>query len=389
MRHMTSRRYNIQGTTGRPERSLDLSPVRGVVNGACALVTGGGGSIGSALSLALCKLGAREVVALDSSEHALANLLAAAPDPDRQRLREVIASVRERVRLHDIVRRATPDVVFHAAALKHVHLGDRHPTECVLTNLVGVKNTLDAADAHGASLFVFISSDKAAAPTSVMGACKRLAELYIQGRNARGSGARAISVRFGNVLGSQGSVVEVFERQIAAGGPVTLTHRHMQRYFMSIDEAVGLILLAASRAPLPAAPASYLLDMGAPVQILHLAQRMIAASGREIEIVETGVREGEKFDEELYDEFESLSHTGVEGLLAVTSHAGRFPSDRDIDRIGAIAGKGDEAGARSAVFELLHECLSAANAPRRTEANATRRRQAGAGSLRTSDDHVG
>lgn len=376
----------------RAPRRLDLSRAQDLLSGSNALVTGGGGSIGAALTRALCGLGSRGVASLDASEHALANLLATARDPERARICEVIANVREPDRIHDVVRRTAPDVVFHAAALKHVHLGDRHPTECILTNLVGVKNVLDAATAHGAPLFVFVSSDKAAAPTSVMGACKRLAELFIQGRNVACAGPRAISVRFGNVLGSQGSVVEIFERQIAAGGPVTLTHRHMQRYFMSIDEAVGLILLAASLGVQSTAPTSYLLDMGAPVKILHLAQRMIAASGRDIEIVETGVREGEKFDEELYDEFETLNHTDVEGLLAIRSHASRAPTDNEIDQLEAIARQGDETGARTAVFQLLNDCLGsnarAETSDRDFGALEPLRKRAAGGARRAHDRHV-
>jgi len=342
---------------GRGARRLDLSRVKDTVAGASALVTGGGGSIGAALARALSAHSARTITALDSSEHALANLMSVSTDLDRPKLQEVIADVRDRARLARVLERSAPDIVFHAAALKHIHLGDRHPTECILTNLVGVKNTLDAAEANGAPLLVFISSDKAAAPTSVMGACKRLAELFLQGRNAQLRPTRALTVRFGNVLGSQGSVVEVFERQISAGGPVTLTHRDMQRYFMTIEEAVGLILLATAEGAKSQEAANFLLDMGAPVKILHLAERMIKASGREIAIVETGPREGEKFDEELYDAYESLHPAGVDGLLAIRSHAARHVTDADVDRLEAIAHRGDENRARAAVFELLHACL--------------------------------
>jgi len=341
----------------RTSRSFDLAPARARIRGRSALITGGGGSIGAALSRALCKQGAREVIALDASEHALARLLSIATESEYRRIREVIGDVRDSHRLTNLMRQSSPDIVFHAAALKHVHLGDRHPGECILTNLVGLKNTLNAADAHGVGLFVFVSSDKAAAPVSVMGACKRLAEIYIQGRKYRPEGPRAITVRFGNVLGSQGSVVEVFDRQIRAGGPITLTHRDMQRYFMTIEEAVGLVLLATARAASGQDTSSYLLDMGAPLKILHLAQRMIEASGRDISIVETGAREGEKFDEELYDDHESLCPTGIEGLLALKSRPARVVTDADIDRLEEIARSGDNARARLSVFELLHTCL--------------------------------
>lgn len=354
---MTAGVSDVSKLLSRPSRSFDLSHARANINGRTALVTGGGGSIGSALALALCRLGAGKIVPLDSSEHALANLLVSVDRKDLGRYAEIICDVRDRDRIDAVLRRTAPNVIFHAAALKHVPLGDRHPTECILTNLVGVKNMLEAADVHGTQLFVFISSDKAAAPTSVMGACKRLAELYIEGRSSQSRGARTITVRFGNVIGSQGSVVKVFERQIARGGPITLTHSDMRRYFMTIDEAVGLILLAAFREARTSSASSFILDMGAPIKILHLAERMVAASGRQIKVIETGVREGEKLEEELYDQFERLTHTEIEGLLAVKSHARRTPTGAEIDALEEIARSGDEKRAHAAVFELLHECL--------------------------------
>lgn len=352
------KREAIETLLGRPARSLDLSRVRRTVAGATVLVTGAGGSIGSQLCRQLAELGCGRIVALDNSDHALIDVLTevrrAAPGAT---LKDYLCDVRDSVRLQMCMREARPDIVIHAAALKHVHMGDRHPAESVLTNLVGVRNAADAARNAGASRFLLVSSDKAAAPGSVMGACKRLSELYIDGRRRAAPDAmKMASVRFGNVFGSAGSVSEIFERQIAEGGPVTVTHRDMRRYFMTVEEAVQLILLVCAADEVGGA---YLLDMGNEVRIMELARRMIAATGAEIPIVITGVREGEKLNEQLTDEHETCDASEIEGVLCIRpSGAAEVVTDQEIMELERAVRTVSDEVVRHRVFALLDSKLA-------------------------------
>jgi O-antigen biosynthesis protein WbqV len=243
----------------------------------------------------------------------------------------VIADIRDAARLQSVMEQHRPELVFHAAALKHVPMVEANPLEGLLTNAQGTRNVADAARAVGALAMVLISTDKAVNPTSVMGASKRLAEMYCQaldiearapGRESRGM--RCITVRFGNVLGSTGSVVPLFQRQLARGGPLTVTHPDMQRYFMTVREAVGLVL-EASVAGMNARiddGGIFVLDMGEPVKIVDLARQMIRLAGlrpeQDIEIRFTGLRPGEKLFEELFHGREPPRQTGMTGLLMAT-----------------------------------------------------------------------
>jgi FlaA1/EpsC-like NDP-sugar epimerase len=341
---------DVAALLGRGARSPDMRPAREFVRGKTVLVTGAGGSIGSELCREVVAMGSRKLIALEHSDHALIDLqesLGAIRTP----LVDVLCDVRDAQRLSAVFERTRPDVVIHAAALKHVHMGERHPGESVLTNLVGVRNAVEAAAKAGVDHFLLISSDKAAAPGSVMGASKRLAELYLRGVGAT-SKMRTLAVRFGNVFGSKGSVAPLFARQIASGGPITITHPDMRRYFMTVQEAVQLILLVLARGGEESA--TYLLDMGEPVKIMDIARRMIAQANAMTAVEITGLREGEKLDEELYDDFEEVEPAGIDGVQRIRPTSEDFTiSGEDIAEIERVVRtKGDDI-VRHRVFALL------------------------------------
>lgn len=310
----------------RPERHLDIEPVRNIIRNANVLVTGGGGTIGAELSRQVAALEPSSLTILDASELNLyaidMNLGAKAPTVQ---VASRLGDVRDMARLTDVFQRAQPDLVIHAAALKHVPLMEHNLCEAVLTNVGGAVNSARAAVAVGARRFVFISTDKAVDPDNVMGATKRLAEIAVS-RIAADSRMSASMVRFGNVLGSSGSVVPLFERQIAAGGPVTLTHPGVTRYFMTVEEASSLVLQASALQAMEGAADLFVLDMGEPIRILQLAETMIRLKGlvpgEDIQIVTTGLRDGEKMHEALTYEHEQVSPTRVEGVNRVASPNG-------------------------------------------------------------------
>lgn len=339
---------------GREARSPDMRPARDFVRGQTVLVTGAGGSIGSELCREVVSMGCGKLVALEHSDHALIDLqesLGAVRPP----VIDVLCDVRDTQRLTAAFERTRPDVVIHAAALKHVHMGERHPGESVLTNLIGVRNALEAASKAGAGHFLLISSDKAAAPGSVMGASKRLAELYLRSVGAT-SKMRTLSVRFGNVFGSKGSVAPLFARQIANGGPITITHPDMRRYFMTVQEAVQLILLVLARGGDESA--TYLLDMGEPVKIVDIARRMIAQKKAMTAVAFTGLREGEKLDEELYDSFEEVEPAGIEGVQRIRPTSEEFAiTAEDIAEIERVVRTKSDDIVRHRIFALLDRRL--------------------------------
>ncbi|ACT60680.1 UDP-N-acetylglucosamine 4,6-dehydratase family protein [Hirschia baltica] len=310
----------------RPEKNLDRINVSKLISGARVFVTGAGGTIGSELVRQCASYGPSEITLYDNSEYNLyeIDMYMGKHFPNVQR-RALLGDVKEANRLRTAMKKAKPDIVLHAAALKHVPLMETNPNEAILTNVEGARLAATYAAEFGVKNFVFISTDKAVQPSNVMGASKRAAELFIQALAPQAATTNFAIVRFGNVLGSAGSVAPLFERQIKEGGPVTITDAEMTRYFMSVEEASSLVLQASalsSKSPHKEA-FLYVLDMGPPVSIVELAERMIRLKGyrpgKDIEIVFTGLRPGEKLAETVFYPKEEVSETGVDGVLSAQS----------------------------------------------------------------------
>ena len=295
------RNVDINDLLGREAVQLDLDIIEQYIKDKVILVTGAGGSIGSEMCRQVCNFAPKHLLLLEQAENALffidRDLCASFPQVSMELL---ICDITDKKRVEQIFERFKPEVVIHAAAHKHVPLMEANPGEAIKNNVIGTKTVADAADKFGASSFVMISTDKAVNPTSIMGSSKRIAELYIQDLG-KTSKTHFVTVRFGNVLGSNGSVVPIFKNQIAAGGPVTVTHPEMRRYFMTIPEASQLVLQAAAMGK--KGGEIFVLDMGEPVKIVDLAKELITLSGfrpgEDIEIIFTGARPGEKLFEEL------------------------------------------------------------------------------------------
>ncbi|MEN6471879.1 MAG: nucleoside-diphosphate sugar epimerase/dehydratase, partial [Clostridiaceae bacterium] len=308
----------------RPVVKLDMEAICGYLEGGTVLVTGGGGSIGSELCRQIAKFHPKKLVVFDIYENNAYELYVDLKRiyGDELDMEVIIGSVRDIPRLDEVFAQHKPDVVFHAAAHKHVPLMEGSPVEAVKNNVNGTFNTAKAADIAGVKRFVLISTDKAVNPTNIMGATKYLCELIVQYMNQTSKNTKYVAVRFGNVLGSNGSVIPLFRRQIAVGGPVTVTHRDMKRYFMTIPEAAQLVLQAGSMAK---QGEILLLDMGDPVSIDEFARTFIRLSGYEpdvdIKIVYTGLRPGEKMYEELLQESEVQSESDFPGILVGRTHA--------------------------------------------------------------------
>ena len=358
----------IEDLLGRAQVPLDRAGIARLVQGRRVVVTGAGGSIGSELARQVAGLGPELLVLLDNGEFALwqIDLELGETLPGVAR-RAVLADVRDAARLRAVMQDVRPDLVFHAAALKHVPMVEANPLEALLTNAAGTRNVADAARAAGAAAMVVISTDKAVNPSSVMGASKRLAEMYCQGLDtaARHSGGmRCVTVRFGNVLGSTGSVVPLFQRQLARGGPLTVTHPDMQRYFMTVREAVGLVLAASVAGTTDAAAIPdggiFVLDMGPPVKIVDLARQMIRLAGLrpevDVGIHFTGLRPGEKLFEELFHGREPAVPTGTPGLLMATPRS-VDPAiiGRAIDEIASACHGGQTRLALSVLGRMIPE----------------------------------
>lgn len=349
----------------RPQKVVERSLLRRMIEGRRVLVTGAGGSIGAELARQIASFGPAELVLIDSSEFNAYSI-----DMDLQRdfpdvvRRVYVASIRDNNRMGDIFRVHSPELVFNAAALKHVPMVERDPGEGVLTNVIGARNVADAARSAGAIAMVQISTDKAVNTTNVMGATKRVAEYYCQAQDRitleTEERTRFFVVRFGNVLGSSGSLIPLFQRQIAAGGPLTVTDQRMERYFMTIREAVQLTLLAAAQGleRRTALGEILVLDMGKPVKIIDLARRMIQLAGlrpeKDIRIEIIGRRPGEKLFEELFDAEEEVREGHVPGLRAAV------PKGVPIARLRAAILKleraalaGDEEKVRSQLADLV------------------------------------
>jgi len=315
----------------RPEVTTDTREVGALLAGKVVLVAGAGGSIGSELCRQIAAFAPKRLVITDASEFLLYTLDIELRDAFvALEIVTRIVDVRDKHRVDAIFAELRPDIVFHAAALKHVPLMEANPLEALKTNVIGTRNVADAALANEANSFIMISTDKVVNPTNVMGASKRAAESYCQALDVISTKTRFKTVRFGNVLGSNGSVVPRFQKQIAAGGPVTVTHPNMMRYFMTIPEAVSLVLHACAHAETNQSERGKImvLDMGKPVRIADLAERMIQLAGFrpriDIDIVYSGLRPGEKMVEELFDPNEIPGDRTEEGyMLAAPRFADR------------------------------------------------------------------
>ena len=310
------REVKIDDLLGREPVKLDMEGIQGYIKDRVVLVTGGGGSIGSELCRQIAAIQPKKLLILDNYEnnaYAIQNEIRSTyPEVD---LFTIIASVREKERMDEIFATHKPQVVFHAAAHKHVPLMEDNPQEAVKNNIFGTRNVAECADKYGTERFVLISTDKAVNPTNIMGASKRVAEMVIQALDKE-SNTEFIAVRFGNVLGSNGSVIPLFKEQIEKGGPVTVTHEEVTRYFMTIPEAVQLVVQTGSMAK---GGEIFVLDMGEPVKIIDLARNLIRLSGFEpdvdIEIKVVGLRPGEKLYEELLLDGEGLEDTCHEKIF--------------------------------------------------------------------------
>ena len=315
------RDVNIEDLLGREAVDLNMDEISDYLRNRVVLVTGGGGSIGSELCRQIAKFGPRKLVILDIYEnnaYEIQNELRR-KYKNELKLDTVIASVRDRDNIFDIMDNIRPDVVFHAAAHKHVPLMENAPKEAIKNNVFGTLNVAEAADRSGVRRFVMVSTDKAVNPTNVMGASKRICEMIVQAM-AKRSQTKFVGVRFGNVLGSNGSVIPLFKRQIAEGGPVTVTHKEIIRYFMTIPEAAQLVIQAGAMA---SGGEIFVLDMGDPVRIADLAEDLIRLSGfkpyDDIDIVYTGLRPGEKLYEELLMDEEIKKNTTANQKIFIGS----------------------------------------------------------------------
>ncbi len=353
----------------RPSVTIDYRRLEQFVSGKSIVVTGGGGSIGAEICDRMIAFGAAKLLVVENSEPALHAVL---ENLNGKQSAAVItgrlADIRDRERIMTLIGQFKPDIVFHAAALKHVPLLERDWDEGIKTNVFGSINVADAAASAGAAAMVMISTDKAIEPVSVLGATKRLAEMYCEAldndaarRSAEGrKPIRFISVRFGNVLASNGSVVPKFKAQIEAGGPVTVTHPDMVRYFMTIREACDLVITAATHALAPQRSdvSVYVLNMGQPVKIVDLAERIIRLSGlepgRDIQIAFTGIRPGERLHEILFAREEESSDIGISGIVAAKPVQ---PSMEAIRGWLAMLDQGLAGSERSAIFKVLRAAV--------------------------------
>jgi FlaA1/EpsC-like NDP-sugar epimerase len=356
------RNVRIEDLLGRPPVNLDLSPVRADLQNRVILLTGAAGSIGSELARQIAPFGPARLVLLDQSESDLyfvhLELSEAYPGVD---LVPVICDITHQSRLAQVYEQYRPEYVIHAAAYKHVPLMETNVLEAVRNNVLGTLLVATNAVRYGATKMLLVSTDKAIRPSSVMGATKRIAERIIFGLpNLHRAGTDFRAVRFGNVLASKGSVIPLFERQLAAGGPITVTHPLVQRYFMTIPEATQLVLQAGSLGETAGAIA--MLEMGEPVRILDLAEKLIRFSGRvpgkDIQIVFTGLRPGEKLAEEQISALEATVPTSAEKIrISQTTESAGPDLVQKLSRLFAFLDAGDRAGLLATICELVPECV--------------------------------
>ncbi len=372
---MQLRQVEIEDLLGRDSVQVDMQSIHGHIRHRRVLVTGGGGSIGSELCRQLAACQPEALIIFDIYENNAYDIqIELRRRYPSLNLIVLIGSVRDKEKVEQVFRDYRPELVFHAAAHKHVPLMETSPAEAVKNNVFGTYNVAAAADAFGTRAFVLISSDKAVNPTSIMGTTKRVCEMIIQMMDRRSTGTRYVAVRFGNVLGSNGSVIPLFREQIARGGPVTVTHKEMVRYFMTIPEAVSLVMQAGVYAR---GGEIFILDMGSPVKIDTLARNMIKLSGFEpdvdIPVVYTGLRPGEKLYEELLLEEEGLEKTAND--LIFVGHPNGF-SDEELEsslkQLRSLCAENDNRGVVQALASLVKTYNPHPEGNRKAEAYAGR-----------------
>lgn len=326
------REVNSADLLGRAVVQTDTSAISELIHGRRVLITGAGGSIGSEIARKVYPLGPSQLLLLDRDESALHGVqLSIHGQPNLTAEELILADIRDADRIDEVFAEFQPEIVFHAAALKHLALLERAPQEAIKTNIMGTQNVLAAAEKHGVDAFINISTDKAANPSSVLGLSKRITERVTAEADSRNAG-RYLSVRFGNVLGSRGSMLSVFNSQIARGGPVTVTHPDVTRYFMTIPEAVLLVLQASV---VGRGGEVLILDMGEPIRIADVADRLIRHSGRQIEIVYIGLTDGEKLHEDLLN----IGEDGTRPFHPKITHVPAVPLD-PLPHLDLVSGDG-------------------------------------------------
>jgi FlaA1/EpsC-like NDP-sugar epimerase len=352
------RPVQVEDVLGRQPVEVDLGLVASYVKGKVVLVTGAGGSIGSELCRQIARLGAAQLVLVDKAESALFEIERELVDErDFHAGITVLADTGDRTKMHEVFERHSPRVVFHAAAYKHVGMLESNPLQAVTNNILATRCLVESAIEAGVERFVLISTDKAASPKNVMGQSKAVCEWIIESFALRDDvDTRFVAVRFGNVLGSSGSVIPIFRKQIERGGPITVTSPDMTRFFMTIPEAASLVVQAGA---MGGRGQVYVLDMGEPVRILDLAKQMIRLSGKdetEIPIVYTGVRPGEKIHEVLWNDHEIVgptSHPKIQrAARAVIDHGWLDESIAELER---LAQEGDADGAVAKLRSMIEE----------------------------------
>ena len=347
---------------GRHAKTLDMQPVERMLENKTVMITGAGGTIGSELVRQIAGHNTKQIVLVDASEMNLYNIDQMLSLAGNISFSTYLGDVRDRAHMEEIFKEEKPDIILHAAALKHVPLMEANPIATVLTNVGGTKVIIDLALEYGAESFTLISTDKAVSPSNIMGASKRIAEMMTLASTMNEADISSSAVRFGNVLASNGSVIPLFEKQIENGGPVTVTDRKVTRYFMTKEEAAALVLQAAALngGQRKEVSAIYVLDMGEPVNITHLAKQLIRlrglVPGEDIEIKYTGLRPGEKMEEVLTGENEKLESTYVKGIDRFTDSVKDVKSlSKQIDKLLAAAQVRDRDGVKKALAILIPE----------------------------------
>jgi len=354
------RNIRIEDLLGREPVELNLEEISEYLKDKRVMVTGGGGSIGRELARQICRFGPKRLILLDHSENGLfhINFELEGKWPGGE-IVLVVADIRDREKMDKIFKKYVPEVVFHAAAHKHVPMMEYHPDEAIINNIIGTKNVAELAERYGVERFVFISTDKAINPTSVMGTSKRVAEMVVKDLGGKSENkTKFVAVRFGNVLESNGSVVPMFKKQIAGGGPITVTDREIKRYFMTLPEASQLVIQAGA---LGKGGEVFVLDMGEPIKVLDLAREIIRLSGfvpdEDIEIKFVGLRPGEKLFEEILTEKErsrALGDSGHEKIfIAQVEEVDGERLKRDIGELEVLAKEMDTEGIIKKLQEVV------------------------------------